>query len=216
MTKESIPNTGKTTTKNKCHFSSLKFTNLPQQKQSVKTLTFNNQAIEIQNSDGQVWFCAADVTRAIGYKNAAQAIADNVSPKYIRQICLGKSGRKPLFISEPGLYELIMRSNLPAAATFQTWVYEEVLPSIRQTGQYVGQMPLAELGALMANLPTLIAKENASSTIRKFKIRDTVTVDYGAGDRRQATVLDFLGNYVYVKFPNDNVDIVAVRAVLKR
>ena len=37
---------------------------------------------------------------------------------------------------EPGLYALIARSNSPMAVAFQKWVYEEVLPSIRQTGGY--------------------------------------------------------------------------------
>ena len=40
-------------------------------------------------------------------------------------------------ISEPGLYSLVMSSKLPAAEDFQDWVYEEVLPSIRETGEYV-------------------------------------------------------------------------------
>jgi prophage antirepressor-like protein len=37
---------------------------------------------------------------------------------------------------EPGLYSLIARSNSPVAVRFQKWVFEEVLPSIRQTGSY--------------------------------------------------------------------------------
>jgi prophage antirepressor-like protein len=37
---------------------------------------------------------------------------------------------------EPGLYSLIVRSNSPIAVRFQRWVFEDVLPSIRQTGSY--------------------------------------------------------------------------------
>jgi prophage antirepressor-like protein len=36
---------------------------------------------------------------------------------------------------EPGLYALIARSNSSLAVPFQKWVYVEVLPSIRKTGQ---------------------------------------------------------------------------------
>ena len=39
-------------------------------------------------------------------------------------------------VYEPGLYALIGRSNSPLAVSFQKWVYEEVLPSIRKTGAY--------------------------------------------------------------------------------
>ena len=40
------------------------------------------------------------------------------------------------FVSEPGLYTLISRSNKPNAKTFRRWVTHEVLPSIRKTGSY--------------------------------------------------------------------------------
>lgn len=168
--------------------------------QSLQTFSFNSQSIKIQNADGQIWFCGADVARAIGYKNPSEAIADNVSPKNSRALDLGKRGRKPIFISEAGVYELIMRSHLPTAAAFQNWVYEQVLPSIRQTGTYTGQMPLAELGTLMSNLPALITQENSAPPDRTFKVRDIVTVDYGEGDRDKAMILDFLGAYIYVRF----------------
>lgn len=37
---------------------------------------------------------------------------------------------------EPGLYSLIARSNSPNAVSFQRWIFEDVLPSIRRTGNY--------------------------------------------------------------------------------
>lgn len=170
----------------------------------MQTYTFNNQSIKIQHINNQAWFCGADVARAIGYKNPAEAIADNVSPKNSRALDLGKKGRKPIFISEAGLFELIMRSTLPAAAQFQDWVHEQVLPSIWRTGTYTGQMPLEELGSLMSDLPALIAKENSSPVQRHFKARDVVVVNYARDDRRKAIILDFLDCYIYVKFLDNN------------
>ena len=184
--------------------------------QHLQTFKFNNQLVKVQNNGNQIWFCGADVARAIGYKNPAEAIADNVSPEHSCQLYLGKKGRKPIFISEPGLYELIMRSNLPTAVPFQKWVYSQVLPSIRKTGTYTGQMPLSESGVLMANLPALIARENFAPTPRVFKVRDIVMVNYGTDDRRKAIVLDFLGCYLYVKFLNtDETDFVVASKILK-
>jgi prophage antirepressor-like protein len=40
------------------------------------------------------------------------------------------------FVSESGLYSLIIRSRKPVAKPFQKWVTREVLPSIRKTGTY--------------------------------------------------------------------------------
>lgn len=166
------------------------------------TFNFNNQSIKVQNADSQIWFCAADVCKAIGYKNPAKAISDNVSPEYNQRLDLGLPGRKPIFISEAGVYELILRSNLPAAVPFRNWVCKQVLPSIRKTGTYTGQMPLTELVALVEtlHLPALIAQENSAPPDRQFKVRDIVTVDYGNSDQREAMILDFLGTYIYVKF----------------
>src|SRR5580658_10855468 len=44
-------------------------------------------------------------------------------------------GQQP-YISEPGVYALIFGSKLPTADAFRTWVFEDVLPSIRQQGEY--------------------------------------------------------------------------------
>ena len=41
-----------------------------------------------------------------------------------------------VLINEANLYRLINRSNTLHAETFQDWVCEEVLPSIRKTGGY--------------------------------------------------------------------------------
>ena len=41
-----------------------------------------------------------------------------------------------LYLSESGLYSLILRSKLESAKEFKRWVTSEVLPSIRKTGRY--------------------------------------------------------------------------------
>ena len=48
------------------------------------------------------------------------------------------------YISESGLYSLIMSSKLPCAEAFQRWVLKEVLPTIRRTGSYSAQASLEE------------------------------------------------------------------------
>ena len=41
-----------------------------------------------------------------------------------------------LYLSESGLYSLVLRSKLESAKTFKRWVTKDVLPSIRKTGRY--------------------------------------------------------------------------------
>lgn len=44
------------------------------------------------------------------------------------------------FINEQNLYKVIMRSDKPQAEAFQDWVCGDVLPSIRKTGGYLGNV----------------------------------------------------------------------------
>ena len=44
--------------------------------------------------------------------------------------------RKLLTVNEKGLYKLILTSRKPEAERFQDWITDEVLPTIRKTGQY--------------------------------------------------------------------------------
>ena len=39
-------------------------------------------------------------------------------------------------ISESGLYRILAKCNLPKCEPFESWVFDEVLPSIRKTGKY--------------------------------------------------------------------------------
>ena len=41
-----------------------------------------------------------------------------------------------LYLTESGLYSLVLRSKLKSARAFKQWVTSQVLPSIRKTGRY--------------------------------------------------------------------------------
>jgi len=50
---------------------------------------------------------------------------------------------KAVYINEPGLYALIMKSKTHFAKTFQKFVYEQILPSIRKRGRFQLEQQLA-------------------------------------------------------------------------
>ena len=54
----------------------------------------------------------------------------------VRETPIEYNDRKAIFINEPGLYSLIMRSKMSEAKAFKRWVCSEVLPSIRKHGVY--------------------------------------------------------------------------------
>lgn len=86
--------------------------------------------------EGNIWFVAKDVAECLAYTNPLKAVRDHC--KGVNETFIPSAGGRQLIkiIPESDVYRLVMRSKLPAAEQFQTWVCEEVLPSIRKTGGY--------------------------------------------------------------------------------
>ena len=104
-------------------------------------------SVRIAVCDGDPWFCAADVCDVLGYTNSRKAIADHCRGGGVtKRDTPTESGVQALtFLSEGNLYRLIIKSRKPEAQRFESWVCDEVLPSIRKTGAY------AAPGAVVAN-----------------------------------------------------------------
>jgi len=102
---------------------------------------FNNSEfgeIRTIQEDEVIWFCAADVCNALGFTNKRDALLRHCKKEgVVKHDTLTNGGRQQLnYINEPNLYRLIVHSRLPSAEKFEKWVFEEVLPTIRKTGNY--------------------------------------------------------------------------------
>lgn len=93
--------------------------------------------VRVQVIGGEPWFCLKDVCDILSVSVASpsrfqmdmRGVTQNVTPTI--------GGNQQLtFVSEPNLYRVIFRSNKPEARQFQDWVFNEVLPAIRKTGEY--------------------------------------------------------------------------------
>ena len=95
--------------------------------------------LRIMEDDNKFYFCAADVCSALGYSNPSHELNIHCRHDGIRAGRADVNGvpRIIKFISEGNVYRLICRSNKPEAEKFETWVFDELLPRIRQTGGYV-------------------------------------------------------------------------------
>lgn len=94
--------------------------------------------------EGEPWFVGVDIARALGYKKPTGAVATNIDEgDSLRRGVSDANGHKQtaIVINESGLYALIFGSKLESAKKFKKWVTSEVLPSIRKTGSYGGQLP---------------------------------------------------------------------------
>lgn len=101
---------------------------------------FENEAFgeirTLETEDGKVLFCASDVASALGYSNKRDAISRHCKG-VVKCDTLTKGGKQSLsFIPEGDVYRLIAHSKLPNAVEFESWVFDEVLPTIRKTGSY--------------------------------------------------------------------------------
>lgn len=91
--------------------------------------------------DGEPWFVASDVAKALAFSNPSDAVNRHCKKAMKTPFNVIHEGTpyNPVqvnIIPESDLYRLVMRANTPKAEAFQTWVCEEVLPSIRKTGSY--------------------------------------------------------------------------------
>lgn len=82
-------------------------------------------------------FCLADVCSCLGLsaKGVNQRLSKGVVSTYPLETAGGT--QQALFVTEDGLYDVILDSRKPEAKAFRKWITSEVLPSIRRTGGYI-------------------------------------------------------------------------------
>lgn len=95
---------------------------------------------------GQVLFCGKDVCTALGYKDTTNAMKQHCHGVVKRHLTdsLGRE-QETNFIPEGDIYRLAARSELPGAAAFESWIFDDVLPSIRRNGLYATEKTTAQL-----------------------------------------------------------------------
>jgi prophage antirepressor-like protein len=94
--------------------------------------------IRTLEKEGQPWFVAADVCRALELGNPTQILTRLDEDERTLISIEGASNGLPVnAVNEPGLYSLILGSRKPEAKAFKRWITHEVIPSIRKTGGYI-------------------------------------------------------------------------------
>jgi anti-repressor protein len=116
--------------------------------------------------DGEPWFVAADIAQVLGYSaTAAMTRSLDDDEKGMQNLHTLGGEQQFTVISEPGLYEAILRSRVPQAQAFKRWVKHEVLPQIRRTGQFGSQLPANFAEALELAAVKVRALEAAEAKI---------------------------------------------------
>ena len=129
----------------------------------------------IEDENGNPMFCAKDVAVALGYANPSKAVRDhcksaNADGGLKRYPIVDSLGREQMarFITEGDMYRLVASSKLEAAVKFESWVFDEIIPSIRKHGAYLTPQTMADM---MAD-PRNIAKVFNALADEQQKVRD--------------------------------------------
>ena len=100
---------------------------------------FNNpkfgqvRTIEVNS---KVLFVATDVAKSLGYSNPHKAIRDHCKGVNVSLVPTNGGNQEMNVIPEGDIYRLAAKSELPGAEEFESWIFDEVLPSIRKHGMY--------------------------------------------------------------------------------
>lgn len=111
---------------------------------------FNNEqfgSIRTSGTADKPMFCLADVCQAIGITNArnVKSRLDDDDVRLVDTIdSLGRT-QQVTFVTESGLYDVIIRSDSEQAKPFRKWVTSEVLPSIRKHGAYATESTIESI-----------------------------------------------------------------------
>lgn len=169
--------------------------------------------------DGEIWFVAADVCRALDLTNVTRALSGlnenekskidenriTTDPNYYK----GSTDDNPFLrevniVNEPGLYHLIFQSRKPNAVKFQRWVYHEVLPTMRK------QMIYSTADIVNKLFESAKAAENIQNLkcVYVFEMEnDTVKIGYTQNVRqRMNTIISSSGLEIVKAYCTDFID----------
>lgn len=108
--------------------------------------------------DGKPWFVAVDIALALGYNNPRDAVQRHCKGVVKHDTPTSSGVQNVSYINEGDMYRLIMKSKLPSAEKFESWVMDEVLPSIRKNGGYIANQENLTPEQIVAN--ALIVAQN--------------------------------------------------------
>lgn len=105
--------------------------------ENLQVFKYGNNNVRTVEMNGEPWFVLKDVCGALGVNNS-RMVADRLDDeKGVSQIDTLGGKQNMIVINEPGLYNIILRSDKPEAKPFRKWVTAEVLPTIRKHGAYM-------------------------------------------------------------------------------
>jgi prophage antirepressor-like protein len=136
--------------------------------------------------DGLACFYAKETCAALAHSNSRQALSaldDNQKGVTIRYTRGGP--QTVAYVTESGLYALLLKSRLPAAKAWRDWLFDVVLPEIHRTGSYLpgateiekiraGQRRITLERRALADKHALLLAESGWLSLRDYRLEQGV------------------------------------------
>ena len=105
----------------------------------LQIFSYESNEVRTIMIDGEPWFCLVDVCRVLALAEPHRVATRLEEDERTQMTVTDNLGRKQKtwFITESGLYNVILRSDKPEAKPFRKWVTSEVLPTVRKHGAYM-------------------------------------------------------------------------------
>ena len=130
--------------------------------------------IRVIEIEGKAHFVGNDIAKALGYIKPNNAVNNHCKHATLKQgIITDSLGRSQdaLVIPEGDVYRLISKSKLPQAEKFESWVFDEVLPTIRKHGMYAKD-ELLDNPDLLIEMATRLKQEREQR--KQLEVTNTV------------------------------------------
>ena len=151
---------------------------------NIRTLELNNK----------MWFGATDVATSLGYSNPRVAIVRHCkSNGVVIHDVIDSMGRNQQmkFINEGNVYRLVASSQLPTADEFESWIFDEVIPSVIHTGGYIATKEDDTADEIMARAlivanATLAKREERIKNLQEENARQGETINLLTNEVKQS------------------------------
>ncbi len=133
---------------------------------------YQGQQVRTAIRDGEPWFAAPDACRVLDIGNPTMAVSRLDEDERTLITVEGASNGLPInFVSEAGLYALVLTSRKPEAKAFRRWITHEVIPSIRKDGMYATDALLDDPEHLLRVTQRLV-EERQARLVAETKVQE--------------------------------------------
>lgn len=133
--------------------------------------------IDVYGSVDEPLFLAKDVAKWIGHSDVSMMVKNvEEDEKVTNNVCTLGGSQNAWFLTEDGLYEVLMQSRKPIAKQFKKGV-KEILKTIRKTGSYSVSKPLSQLEVLQMAVNQMVEQEKRLSGVERLALEQKERLD---------------------------------------